>query len=157
MESIPTLLNSKSKINVDFYLFKKYVSYLHKYSNKFFVGGKRDSEVSEGIFNLRPKVHLGTNTCEANYLQIKVLSFCFYNLRSWKNKIPKIVIELGVILRKIRKEKKMSIEEVAFKAGIDSQNLRRYELGKQEMKISMLKRISDAMKVSIADITNRFS
>ena len=49
----------------------------------------------------------------------------------------------------------MSIEEVAFKAEIDSQNLRKYELGHQEMRVSMLKRISQALEVSISEITDK--
>ncbi|NQX96830.1 MAG: helix-turn-helix transcriptional regulator [Flavobacteriales bacterium] len=58
-------------------------------------------------------------------------------------------------LREIRKEKGISIEEVAYKAEIDAQNLRKYELGKQEMKVSMLKRIADALDMRISEITDR--
>lgn len=66
--------------------------------------------------------------------------------------VPKIVKELGERIRSIRTEKNMSIEEVAFKAEIDSQNLRKYELGKQEMKISMLQRISNALGTPLSEI-----
>lgn len=65
------------------------------------------------------------------------------------------VIELGRCIRNIRKDLKMSIEEVAYRAGIDAQNLRKYELGKQEMKVSMLKRIADAMKLRVAEIADK--
>ncbi|WP_159949423.1 helix-turn-helix domain-containing protein [Polaribacter septentrionalilitoris] len=37
---------------------------------------------------------------------------------------------------------------------MDAQNLRKYELGKQEMKISMLKRIADAFGVSPSELIN---
>lgn len=60
--------------------------------------------------------------------------------------------EFGKHLRKLRKSKDLSIEEIAYKAGIDAQNLRKYELGKQEMKISMLKRISLAFDMSPSEL-----
>ncbi len=60
--------------------------------------------------------------------------------------------ELGKHIRKTRKEKGLSVAEIAFKADIDSQNLRKYELGKQEMKVSMLKRIAEAFGISISEL-----
>ncbi|MEE4001802.1 helix-turn-helix transcriptional regulator [Tenacibaculum sp. FZY0031] len=42
--------------------------------------------------------------------------------------------------------------EIAYKAGIDGQNLRKYELGKQEMKVSMLKRIADAFEMTTSEL-----
>lgn len=72
-----------------------------------------------------------------------------------KSEIPEYVIEVGHAIRTIRKEKEMSIEEVAYKVGIDAQNLRKYELGRQEMKISMLRRISDALGISVSEITDK--
>lgn len=65
-------------------------------------------------------------------------------------------IKLGKQIRAIRKHKGLSVAEVAFKADIDSQNLRKYELGKQEMKISMLARISEALDMSISELTAVF-
>tara|TARA_R100000935_G_scaffold58415_2_gene95367 strand:+ start:43177 stop:43413 length:237 start_codon:yes stop_codon:yes gene_type:complete len=62
--------------------------------------------------------------------------------------------EFGEHIRRLRKEKCMSIEEIAFKANIDAQNLRKYELGKQEMKIGMLKRIAEAFGLSISELTD---
>lgn len=71
-----------------------------------------------------------------------------------KNEIPKYAVKFGVHLRKMRNKKEMSIEEVAYKAGLDAQNLRKYELGRQEMKISMLKRIADAFEMSVSELVN---
>lgn len=68
------------------------------------------------------------------------------------SEIPEFVTDLGKRIREIRKKNKMSIEEVAYKAGLDAQNLRKYELGKQEMKISMLKRISESLETSCTEI-----
>lgn len=71
-----------------------------------------------------------------------------------KNEIPQYCIELGKHLRFLRKEKNMSIEEVAYKAELDAQNLRKYELGRQEMRVSMLKRIADAFEISVSELVN---
>lgn len=71
-----------------------------------------------------------------------------------KKNIPDYCIALGKHLRNLRKSRNMTIEEVAYKAGIDAQNLRKYELGKQEMRISMLKRIADAFGVSVSELVN---
>ena len=72
--------------------------------------------------------------------------------RERKKEIPAFCIEFGKHLRTLRVENDLSIEEIAFKAGIDAQNLRKYELGKQEMKISMLKRIADAFGMTTSEL-----
>ena len=71
-----------------------------------------------------------------------------------KQSIPYFCVELGSRIRELRKSKNISIEEIAYKAGIDAQNLRKYELGKQEMRVSMLKRIADAFEISVSDLVN---
>ncbi|WP_010182776.1 helix-turn-helix domain-containing protein [Aquimarina agarilytica] len=63
-----------------------------------------------------------------------------------------ICSKLGEHIRAIRKDKGLSVAEIAFKADIDSQNLRKYELGKQEMKVSMLLRIAKALDVEPKDL-----
>lgn len=72
--------------------------------------------------------------------------------RERKKDIPEFCIQLGKHIRTLRKERDLSIEEIAFKAEIDAQNLRKYELGKQEMKISMLKRIANAFDISTSQL-----
>ncbi|MDR6299414.1 helix-turn-helix domain-containing protein [Mesonia maritima] len=72
--------------------------------------------------------------------------------RKQKKEIPLFCIEFGKHIRALRKEKGLSIERIAFKADIDAQNLRKYELGKQEMKISMMKRIADAFEISTSEL-----
>ncbi|WP_036597659.1 helix-turn-helix domain-containing protein [Olleya marilimosa] len=72
--------------------------------------------------------------------------------RERKKDIPEFCIQLGKHIRTLRKERNLSIEEIAFKAEIDAQNLRKYELGKQEMKISMLKRIANAFDISTSQL-----
>lgn len=74
-----------------------------------------------------------------------------------EKEIPQYCIELGKHLRKLRKSKGengVSIEEIAYKAGIDAQNLRKYELGRQEMRVSMLKRLADAFEISVSELVN---
>jgi transcriptional regulator with XRE-family HTH domain len=72
--------------------------------------------------------------------------------RKRKKQIPEFCITLGGHIRKLRVERNISIEEIAYKADIDAQNLRKYELGKQEMKISMLKRIADAFEMTPSEL-----
>ena len=72
--------------------------------------------------------------------------------RERKKEVSEFCIELGKHIRTLRKERDLSIEEIAFKAEIDAQNLRKYELGKQEMKISMLKRIANAFDISTSQL-----
>ena len=69
-----------------------------------------------------------------------------------KSDIPEYAILLGKHIRKLRENENISIEEVAYKAGVDSQNLRKYELGKQEMKVSMLKRIAEAFGITVSEL-----
>ncbi len=72
--------------------------------------------------------------------------------RKQQKELPEFCIKFGKHIRTLRTEKNLSIEEIAFKAGIDAQNLRKYELGKQEMKISMMKRIANAFEMSTSQL-----
>lgn len=72
--------------------------------------------------------------------------------RERKKEMPEFCIQLGIHIRKLRVDNNLSIEEIAYKANIDAQNLRKYELGKQEMKVSMLKRIADAFDIKPSEL-----
>lgn len=74
--------------------------------------------------------------------------------KTTEKEIPEYTIEFGKHLRKLRIDKPASIEEIAYKAGIDAQNLRKYELGRQDMRISMLKRLADALEISVSKLTD---
>jgi len=76
--------------------------------------------------------------------------------RDRKKEAGEFCLELGKHIRQIRKDKGLSVAEIAYKADIDSQNLRKYELGKQEMKISMLSRIAESLDISISELMNIF-
>jgi len=74
--------------------------------------------------------------------------------RDRKKEATDVCLALGNHIRALRIKKGLSVAEIAFKAGIDSQNLRKYELGKQEMKVSMLVRIAEAFEVSLNELFN---
>jgi len=65
-----------------------------------------------------------------------------------KQELPTYVVELGKRIKNIREGKKMTITDLAYNCELDSQNLRKYENGKQEMKISTLKRIAEGLNIS---------
>ena len=67
-----------------------------------------------------------------------------------KQDLSPFVIELGKRIKKIRKEKKMTVTDLSYECKMDSQNLRKYENGKQEMKVSTLKRIAEGLGVSVS-------
>ena len=63
-------------------------------------------------------------------------------------------VALGQHIRMLRKKNNKTIEEIAYKAGLDAQNLRKYELGKQEMRVGILKRIADAFEIPVSELMN---
>jgi len=64
-----------------------------------------------------------------------------------KKEALELCLNIGKKIRKIRKEKKLTISEVSYRANVEPQNFRKYELGKQEMRISMLFRIAEALEI----------
>ena len=69
-----------------------------------------------------------------------------------KNEIPEVVIQLGVKIKTLIEEKGLKQREVAHDAGLDVENLRKYMKGIQEMKISTLFRIAEALNISIGEL-----
>ena len=69
-----------------------------------------------------------------------------------KNEIPVVVVQLEIRIKSIIEEKKLKQREVAHDAGLDVENLRKYIKGGQEMKISTLFRIAEALKVTISQL-----
>ncbi|MGK5093748.1 helix-turn-helix transcriptional regulator [Deltaproteobacteria bacterium TL4] len=57
-------------------------------------------------------------------------------------------MQLAVKIKEIRKQKKMSQEELAEKVGINQNHLSRLETGKYKPSIDALKRLADALEVS---------
>lgn len=71
-----------------------------------------------------------------------------------KSEIPVVVIQLGERIKTIIREKDLKQREVAHDARLDVENLRKYIKGTQEMKISTLFRIANALNVKISDLTD---
>lgn len=69
-----------------------------------------------------------------------------------KKSIPEEVIKLGKRIQEIIYEKKLKTREVAHNADLDVENLRKYIKGKQEMKISTLLKIVNALDIKIGDL-----
>lgn len=69
-----------------------------------------------------------------------------------KKEIPAVVIQLGIKLKDIIEAKKLKQREVAHDAGMDVENLRKYMKGNQEMKISTLIKISEALGMTASEL-----
>jgi transcriptional regulator with XRE-family HTH domain len=69
-----------------------------------------------------------------------------------KKDLPIIVLKIGNKISAIISEKKLRQRDVAHDAGLDVENLRKYIKGKQEMKISTMLRIVEALKISVQDL-----
>ncbi len=64
---------------------------------------------------------------------------------------PEIVL-LGKRIELIILEKGLKAREVAHDADMDTENLRKYMKGKQEMKVSTMLKIAKALNVSVGDL-----
>lgn len=69
-----------------------------------------------------------------------------------KTEIPKEVIELGLRIRELIKEKGKKMRDVAYAADLDVENLRKYINGRQEMKISTMLKIAKALEVEPGEL-----
>lgn len=59
---------------------------------------------------------------------------------------------IGERIKKLRLEKGLTQQQLSEKCGIDSANLRKYELGKQNPKFETIERIAKALEVSPFDL-----
>ena len=69
-----------------------------------------------------------------------------------KNEVPAVVIELGERIKKIIEDNKLKQREVAHDAGMDVENLRKYMKGSQQMKVSTVFRIAEALGITASDL-----
>lgn len=72
--------------------------------------------------------------------------------RKRKTDMPDVVISLGNRIREIIHEKGLKQREVAYDAGLDVENLRKYIKGVQEMKVSTLLKIATALDIEVGDL-----
>ena len=71
------------------------------------------------------------------------------NTRVRKSEIPVEVIDFGLRISEIIKEKGLKVKHVAHDSDLDVENLRKYIKGKQEMKISTMLKIARALDVEV--------
>lgn len=72
--------------------------------------------------------------------------------RERKSEILEIVQELGSKIKEVIDSNKMKQREVAHDAGLDVENLRKYLKGSQEMKVSTLFKIAQALKIHPSEL-----
>lgn len=59
-------------------------------------------------------------------------------------------------LRALRKEKQLTVDEIAQKVGLSAQCIYNYETGKREPSITTIFKIAEIMKVPVDDVLNCF-
>lgn len=72
--------------------------------------------------------------------------------RERKSEIPEVVIELGIKIKDMIDNNQLKPREVAHDAELDVENLRKYIKGSQEMKISTLFKIAQALKIHPSEL-----
>ena len=72
---------------------------------------------------------------------------------AWCAKMPKNHgMDIGSVIREIRQAKGLTLEEVAYHAGIDGGNLSRIERGLQRCVSELMERIAAALNVSVSEL-----
>lgn len=69
-----------------------------------------------------------------------------------KTEMSQSIIILGKRIEEIIKEKGLKTREVAHDADMDVENMRKYIKGKQEMKVSTMLKIVEALKIEVKDL-----
>ncbi len=69
-----------------------------------------------------------------------------------KTPIPEVVIEFGKKINVLRIKRKMSQMDVGAALGIDRENVRKYEKGLQEPKLSTIIKFAEVFEVSFDEL-----
>ncbi|MDF1674975.1 MAG: helix-turn-helix transcriptional regulator [Vicingaceae bacterium] len=69
-----------------------------------------------------------------------------------KSTMPQEIINLGIRIQDIIKEKGLKQRDVAYDAGLDVENLRKYIKGTQEMKVSTMLKIVRALDINVEEL-----
>ncbi len=72
--------------------------------------------------------------------------------RTRKTPIPKEVIQFGKRIKQLRLERKMSQMDVGAALNIDRENVRKYEKGLQEPKLSTVIKFAKVFEISFDDL-----
>ncbi len=87
-----------------------------------------------------------------NHLQtMYFVEFCNMS-RERKNPIPEVVILFGKRIKELRLERKMSQMDVGAALGIDRENIRKYEKGLQEPKLSTIIKFAELFEVDFNEL-----
>lgn len=73
-----------------------------------------------------------------------------------KNPIPIEVKRFGIMIKELREEQKMSQMDVGAALGIDRENVRKYEKGLQEPKLSTIVKFAKLFNVSFDKLIDNF-
>ena len=74
--------------------------------------------------------------------------------RKRKTPIPKVVIKFGKRVKQLRLERKMSQMDLGAALNIDRENVRKYEKGLQEPRLSTVMKFAEVFDVSFDDLLN---
>lgn len=74
------------------------------------------------------------------------IEFCNMS-RERKNPIPEVVVLFGRRIKELRLKRKMSQMDVGAALGIDRENIRKYEKGLQEPKLSTIIKFAELFEV----------
>lgn len=74
--------------------------------------------------------------------------------RNRKNPIPEEVKKFGLRVKELRLERKMSQMDVGAIMNIDRENIRKYEKGLQEPRLTTIIRFAEVFKVSFNELLN---
>ena len=79
------------------------------------------------------------------------VDFCNMS-RLRKNPIPEVVVLFGKSIKQLRLDSKMSQMDVGAALGIDRENIRKYEKGLQEPKLSTIVKFAELFEVDFNDL-----
>lgn len=79
------------------------------------------------------------------------IHFCIMP-RKRKNPIPEVVVLFGKRIKELRLERKMSQMDVGAALGIDRENIRKYEKGLQEPKLSTIVKFAELFEVDLNEL-----
>ena len=74
--------------------------------------------------------------------------------RTRKTPIPLEVVKFGKRIKMLRLERKLSQMDVGAALNIDRENIRKYEKGLQEPKLTTVLKFAEVFKVSFDDLLN---
>ena len=72
--------------------------------------------------------------------------------RTRKTPIPQVVVEFGKKINALRIERKMSQMDLGAALGIDRENVRKYEKGLQEPRLSIIVKFAEVFEITYNEL-----